>query len=60
MKPKPIKKLYERIGKLEFQNDQLLAELTYMNSLLKAIGFTHGLQSVKKTAEELIQMEKKI
>ncbi|CDR33021.1 hypothetical protein [Criblamydia sequanensis] len=58
MKPKSIKELKQTIAKLEFQNDQLLAELNYLNRLLRSIGFPEGLNSVKKTAEELLSQDK--
>jgi hypothetical protein len=43
----------ERIANLEFQNDQLTAELQYVDQLLRSVGFTDGLASVKLAAQEL-------
>ena len=48
-----IQQLQERLSQLEFENDQLTAEINYVNKLLKNIGFTDGLESVKKAAQEL-------
>ncbi len=50
---KEIQVLLERISQLEFQNDQLAAELDYVDALLRRIGFTEGLESVKQAAQEL-------
>jgi hypothetical protein len=51
----------EKIAKLEFQNDQLVTELEYVDSLLRKVGFTDGLSSLKVAAQELAaydEMEK--
>jgi hypothetical protein len=50
---KEIQMLQERIAKLEFQNDQLATELSYLDALLRRIGFSEGLSSVKSAAYEL-------
>jgi hypothetical protein len=50
-------KLLARIAQLEFQNDQLGAELSYDDQLLRAVGFTEGLASVKAAALELSHTE---
>lgn len=49
--------LHEQIAKLEFQNDQLVAELEYVDTLLRAVGFSNGLDSVKSAAQELARFE---
>jgi hypothetical protein len=49
--------LHEQIAKLEFQNDQLVAELEYVDMLLRAVGFSNGLDSVKSAAQELARFE---
>ena len=49
--------LSEKIARLEFQNDQLLTELEYVDSLLRTVGFSDGLASVKSAAQELAQIE---
>ena len=53
-----VEKLKERIAQLEFQNDQLTAELEYVDELLCSVGFTDGLSSVKVAAQELFDYEK--
>lgn len=47
----------EKLAKLEFQNDQLVAELQYVDSLLRKVGFAEGLASVKAAAQELAEFE---
>jgi hypothetical protein len=49
--------LVERIAQLEFQVDQLSAELEYVDNLLRSVGFTEGLTSVKAAAQELSESE---
>ncbi len=51
-------KLLERIAQLEFQNDQLTAELEYVDQLLRSVGFADGLNSVKSAAQELKEYER--
>jgi len=46
--------LQRRIAQLEFEQDQLVTELQYIDSLLRDIGFNQGLESIKNTAEELL------
>jgi hypothetical protein len=48
------KELFRRVAQLEFEHDQLLAELQYIDQLLKSIGFTNGLETVKMTAQEIL------
>ena len=48
------KDLEKRIAYLEFENDQLQAEINYIDNLLKTIGFPDGLCSLKRVAEEII------
>jgi len=47
----------ERIANLEFQNDQLTAELQYVDQLLRSVGFSDGLSSVKGAAQELSEFQ---
>jgi hypothetical protein len=54
-----LQKLHERIAQLEFQNDQLVAELEYVDQLLKSVGFVEGLTSVKAAAQELAEYERR-
>ena len=46
-----------RIAYLESINDQLNTELRYIDALLKSIGFTEGLETVKCAAQELKDIE---
>ena len=47
--------LIKKIAYLEFVNDQLETELTYVDGLLKSIGFPEGLVSVKSVAHEILE-----
>ena len=49
--------LQKRISELETINDQLVAELNYLNQLLKQVGFENGLITLKIAAQELIEEE---
>lgn len=53
-----MNKLLEKIACLEFANDQLSTELSYVDRLLRAIGFSDGLKTVKSAAQELFEQEK--
>lgn len=46
--------LKQRIAYLESINDQLLTEVTYVDNLMRIIGFSEGLATVKATANEII------
>jgi hypothetical protein len=46
--------LMKKVAYLEFVNDQLDAEITYLDQLLKSIGFPNGLSSAKEVAFELL------
>ncbi|WP_068467088.1 hypothetical protein [Candidatus Protochlamydia phocaeensis] len=47
--------LQKKIAYLEFVHDQLETELTYVDTLLKSVGFPQGLASAKEVALELLQ-----
>lgn len=47
--------LENKLAELEFFNDQLVTELGYVDNLLRSVGFSHGLESVKGVACELIK-----
>jgi hypothetical protein len=47
--------LQQKIARLEFVHDQLETELTYVDGLLKSVGFPHGLESAKEVAIELLE-----
>ncbi len=50
-----INDLLKRISELETANDQLSAEMNYLDQLMKKIGFEEGVVSLKEAAEELNQ-----
>lgn len=45
--------LQKKLSELESLNDQLLAELRYLDRLLTKIGFEQGITSLKAAAEEM-------
>ncbi|MBS0629936.1 MAG: hypothetical protein JSS30_06940 [Verrucomicrobia bacterium] len=49
--------LKKRISELESINDQLAAELRYLDELLKEIGFEDGLITLKEAALELLEQD---
>jgi len=49
------KDLLKKIAKLESLNDQLQAELRYLDKLLRQVGFEKGLTSLKFAAKELLE-----
>ena len=57
MKIVRLKQFLKKIARLEFINDQALAELAYLDTLLKRIGFSDGLHSVKNAAQEIFEEE---
>lgn len=48
----------KKISELESLNDQLQAEIRYLDNLLKKIGFQQGLITLKEAALELLQQDK--
>ena len=48
------KQLLHKIAVLESVNDQLSTEVAYVDQLMKMIGFSEGIQTVKATAQEII------
>jgi hypothetical protein len=48
----------QKIARLEFINDQVVAELQLLDSLLRELGFEEGLESLKVAAKELIEEKK--
>ena len=50
-------KLLQTVAKLESVNDQLMAEISYVDKLMREVGFCNGIETVKATAEELELME---
>lgn len=47
--------LEKKIARLESINDQLMSEVKYVDHLMRLIGFTEGLATVKATAAEMIE-----
>lgn len=46
--------LLKKIAYLESVNDQLSTEVTYVDHLMRLIGFSEGLITVKATAQEIL------
>ena len=46
--------LLKKIAYLESVNDQLSTEVTYVDHLMRLLGFSEGLMTVKATAKEII------
>ncbi|PIS02020.1 MAG: hypothetical protein COT85_07725 [Chlamydiae bacterium CG10_big_fil_rev_8_21_14_0_10_42_34] len=51
------KDLLKKIAKLETINDQLAAELHYLEHLAKALGFAEGLKTLKAAALEMLESD---
>ncbi len=47
--------LMKKLAYLESINDQLSTEITYVDQLMKMVGFAGGIITIKATAEEIIQ-----
>lgn len=46
--------LLKKIAMLESVNDQLSTEVSYVDHLMRLLGFSEGLATVKATAQEII------
>ena len=46
--------LMKKIAVLESINDQLSAEVEYVDRLMRMLGFSEGLLTVKSTAQEIL------
>ena len=58
MKRKVTKtELIKELAKQQSINDQLITELTYLDDLVKKIGFEDGLKTLKKAAIDLLDGE---
>jgi hypothetical protein len=53
------KDLLKKIAKLETVNDQLAAELNYLERLARALGFAEGLKTLKAAALEMLEADQK-
>lgn len=47
----------QKIAYLEFVNDQLVSEIEYVDQLLRTVGFTEGLATIKAAAQEVNEDE---
>jgi hypothetical protein len=47
--------LLKKIAYLESLNDQLITEVIYVDHLMRMIGFSNGLTTVKATAQEIVE-----
>ncbi len=52
-------RIKKRLSELESLNDQLMAEMQYLDRLLKEVGFENGLQTLKMAALELLDEKDK-
>ncbi len=51
------KDLVIKRAKLETINDQLAAEIHYLDQLARALGFAEGLKTLKSAALEMLEMD---
>ena len=51
--------LLKKLAKLETVNDQLSAEISYLEKLTRARGFAEGLKTLKAAAMDMLEAEKK-
>lgn len=47
--------LLKKIARLESINDQLSTEISYVDELMRLVGFEGGLETVKLTAKDIIE-----
>jgi hypothetical protein len=52
------KDLIQKIARLESVNDQLVAEIRYLDEIARNLGFCDGLRTLKAAAIELLEIEK--
>ena len=48
------KEMMQRIAYLESVNDQLTTEIIYLDTLMRTLGFEEGIETIKTTANEII------
>lgn len=53
------KDLLKKIAKLETINDQITAELNYLDLLARQLGFVDGLKTLKAAALEMLEIDRK-
>jgi hypothetical protein len=51
--------LQKEIARLESMNDYLQTEVDYVDHLMRLVGFSGGLETVKLTARELFETERR-
>jgi hypothetical protein len=51
--------LLKKIAKLETINDQLAAELQYLEKLTRSLGFAEGVKTLKATALDMLETDSK-
>ena len=54
-KPPNKQDILKKLAELESLNDQLQAELRELDRLMKDIGFSEGIATLKKAASEIIE-----
>lgn len=54
MARKSKKQLFQKLAFLEFIHDQLSTELSYIDFLLRSLGFSEGSESAKVVAQQLL------
>ena len=52
-----LREMQQKVAHLEFVNDQLSTEIRYVDNLLRLIGFSNGLESIKNAAKEVLEKE---
>lgn len=48
-------KLESEIARLESENDHLLSEIVGLNELMRKIGFSEGIKTIKATAKDMLR-----
>jgi hypothetical protein len=51
--------LLKKIAKLETVNDQLTAELHYLEKLTRSLGFSEGIKTLKSAALDMLEIDGK-
>lgn len=54
---KKKEELIKKIARLESINDQLVAEIRFLDTITKKLGFSEGLKTLKSAAIELLEIE---
>ena len=49
----------KKLAKLETINDQLAAEISYLDQLARSLGFAEGLKTLKSAALEMLESDRK-